>query len=417
MDIPRPFVTRKRKVRRTLYGVGLLILLPAVGMGLSQLKRAAPSVDRATVWLDTVKRGPLLREVRGQGVLVPEVIRWIPAGVEGHIEQRFVLPGSPVKQDTVLLLLSNPELEQSALDAQWQMKGAEADLTNLRAQLENQFLNQRAGAGDVEADYRQAKLQAATNRELFRTGLVSELALKLSELRADQLASRNEVEQKRLNTFGGAIAAQLAAQQSRVAQLRALVQLKQSQVKQLRVRAGIEGVLQALQVEVGQRVTVGTVLALVVRPNGLKAQLKIPERQATDIQIGQKVLIDMHNGTTSGHVTRIDPAVSNRTVTMDITLDGPLPEGARPDQSVEGSIEIERLADVLYVGRPVHGDTGSRIALFKLLSNGKEAVQVQIKLGRTSVNAVEIVEGLRVGDQVVLSDMSAWNDLDRVRLK
>jgi HlyD family secretion protein len=400
-----------------MWGLGALIVVALLTLGLSRLKPAAPTVDKATLWFGTVERGPMLREVRGLGTLLPEVIQWIPAATDGRVEQRLVLPGTIVKPDTVLLILSNPTLEQSASDAGWQVKGAEADLANLKAQLQNQLLSLQAEAETVQSDFRQSKLQADTNEQLFKLGLTSDLILKLSQVKARATAARNEMEQKRLEGFTQSIDAQLAAQQAKVEELRALAQLKRTQLAELHVRAGIAGVLQELPVEVGQQVSPGTNLARVAEPTKLKAELKIAETQAKDVLLGQKASIDTHNGLIAGRVIRIDPAVQNGTVTVDCALEGALPAGARPDLSVEGTIEIERLTDVLYVGRPVHGEANSTVGLFKLVEGGNEAVRAQVRLGRTSVNTVEILQGLQLGDQVVLSDMSAWDNFDRVRLK
>jgi len=417
LDIARPTAKRNKNIRRGLYALGVLVLIPIVTVGLSKLKPAAPSVDRATVWTDTVKRGPMLREVRGLGTLVPETIRIIPSVTDGRVEERLLLPGTPVKAQTVILILSNPQLEQATVDADFQLKGAEAEYNNLKAQLDNQLMDQRAKAAGVRSDYHQAKIQADTNEELFKLGLTSDVIYKMSQVKAEELAKQNEIAQKQVDTFATSIEAQLAVQQSRVEEQRALAKLKHQQLDQLRVRPGIDGVLSELDVEVGQQVAPGTMLARVAQPTHLKAQLKIAETQAKDIQIGQKASVDTHNGVIDGHVARIDPSVQNGTVTVDVALDGALPQGARPDLSVEGTVEIERLTDVLYVGRPVHGEANSTVGLFKLLNDGSEASRIQVKLGRTSVNTVEIVQGLQVGDQVILSDMSAWDNFDRVRLK
>lgn len=417
MDIARPEVKRQKKVRRTVYILAAVILVPLVTYALSRLKPAAPAVDRATVWTDTVKRGPMLREVRGLGTLVPETIRLIPAATDGRVEQRYLLPGTPVKANTVILDLSNPELQQLALDAEYQLKGAEAEYNNLKAQLQNQLMEQRSKAGAIRGQYHTAQMQKENNEKLYKLGLVADVILKTSEVQAEELGKQFELAEMQVETFANSINAQLAVQQSKVSEQRALYELKRSQLEQLHVRPGIDGVLQELGVEVGQKVTQGTVLARVAQPTHLKAQLKIAETQAKDIQIAQKASIDTHNGIIAGHVSRIDPAVQNGTVTVDVALDGALPAGARPDLSVEGTIEIERLSDVLYVGRPVHGEANNTVGLFKLMDNGKEAVRVQVQLGRTSVNTVEIVKGLQVGDQVILSDMSAWDNFDRVQLK
>jgi HlyD family secretion protein len=416
MDIARPEAARKRRIRRIIYLALVVAAIPLVTLGLSRLKPAAPTVERATVWLDTVKRGPMLRNVRGLGTLVPEEIIWIPATTDGRVEQRLALPGTVLKPDTVILVLSNAELEQSLLDAEWKLRAAESELANLRVKLQSERLNQQATAATVRSDYHQASLQADRDAELNRLGLLADLNSKLSRAKADELANRDQIEQKRLEIGVEAIQAQLAVQQATLEQLRALGQLKRDQVAALKVRAGIQGVLQEVAAQVGQRVAVGFNLARVVQPQRLKAELKIAETQAKDIQIGQKVEIDTRNGVIMGRVSRIDPAVVAGTVTVDAKLEGELPQGARPDLSVDGTVEIEKLTDVLYVGRPTFGQPNSTVGLFKLEADGSHAVRVQVKLGRSSVNTIEILEGLRVGDQVVLSDMSAWDAYDRIRL-
>lgn len=416
MDIPRPDVARKRRLRRVMYGVAGIVLVPLITWGLSTLKPAAPTVEKATVWTDTVKRGPMLIQVRGLGTLVPEEILWIPATTDGRVVRRFVLPGSPVTADTVVLELTNPELEQLALDAEWQLRAAQAQLNSLKAQLESQLLDQKAAAATVQSEYQQAKLNAEKDEELAKLGLGASLNVKLSKAKAEALTTRNAIEQQRLQVSSDSVKAQLDAQKARVEQLRALYELKRTQLDSLRVRAGAEGVLQELPVEVGQRVTAGTILAKVAQPTHLKAQLKIPETQAKDVQIGQVASVDTRNGIIPGSVMRVDPAVQNGTVTVDVKLEGALPKGARPDLSVDGTIEIERLRDVLYVGRPAFGQPNSTVGIFKLEAGGKEAARVQVKLGRSSVNTIEILSGLQVGDQVILSDMSAWDAFNRIRL-
>ncbi len=417
MDIPRPELARSKRIRRIVYGVGTVIVIALVTVGLSRLKPAAPEVDAGTVWRDTVKRGPMLIQVRGLGTLVPEEILWVPAVTDGRVVRRLVLPGStPIKADTVLMILSNPQLEQSALDAEWQLKAAEAQYNSLKAQLDSQLLDQKASAATVKSDYRQAELNAEKDAQLAKLGLGAELNLKLSQAKAEELATRNKIENERVDVLANSIAAQLAAQQARVEQQRALYNLKRSQLDSLRVRAGADGVLQELPVEVGQQVAAGTILAKVAQPTHLKAQLKIAETQAKDVVIGQKAAIDTHNGVIPGRVTRIDPAVQNGTVTVDVALEGDLPKGARPDLSVDGTIEIENLSDVLYVGRPAFGQPNSTVSLFKVVDSGKGAVRVQVKLGRSSVNTIELLGGLNIGDEVILSDMSRWDGFDRVRL-
>ncbi len=417
MDIARPEAKRKKKIRRTIYIAAAVVLIPLVTYALSKLKPAAPTVDSATVWTDTVKRGPMLREVRGLGTLVPETIRLIPAATDGQVVQRNLLPGTPLKADTVILEMSNPELQQTALDAEYQMKGAEANLEQTKALLQNQLMDKRTQAASISSAYHTAVLDKDTNQQLAANGLVSDLIYKKSQVVADELAKQDELAQKEVETFSNSIASQIAVQQATVDEKRAMYNLKKSQLDQLKIRPGIDGVLQELDVEVGQKVTQGTVLARVAQPTHLKAQLKIAETQAKDITIGQKASVDTHNGIIAGHVMRIDPAVVNGTVTVDVALDGELPQGARPDLSVEGTIELERLADVLYVGRPVHGEANSTVGLFKVVDDGGAAVRAQVQLGRTSVNTVEIVKGLQIGDKVILSDMSAWDNYDRVQLK
>jgi len=416
MDIPRESAARRRRIRRIIYSSAGLLAVLLVTLGLSRLKPAAPSVDKATVWIDTVKRGPMLLQVRGLGTLVPEEILWIPASTDGRVVRKFVLPGSPVTENTVILELRNPELEQSALDAEWQLKAAQAQYNSLKAQLDSQLLDQRAAAATVLSDYRQAKLNAEKDEELAKRGLGSELNVKLSRARAEALTTRNEIEQQRLQVSTESVKAQLEAQKARVEQLRALYELKRTQLDSLRVRAGAEGVLQELPVEVGQRVVAGTILAKVAQPTHLKAQLKVPETQAKDVQIGQVSSVDTRNGIIPGRVMRVDPAVQNGTVTVDVKLEGPLPKGARPDLSVDGTVEIENLSDVVYVGRPAFGQPNSTVGIFKLDEDGKGAARVQVRLGRSSVNTVQILEGLNPGDQVILSDMSAWDAFNRIRL-
>lgn len=417
VDIARPAsVARQRKIRRMTYaGVGLLVVA-LVTVGLSRLKPAAPTVERGTVWEDTVKRGSMLRQVRGLGTLVPEEIRWIPATTEGRVERIVIKPGAPARPDTVIIELSNPQVEQAARDAELQLQAAEAEFTSLRVQLQNEFLTQRAAAATVQAEFSQAKLQAEVNEELAKDGLVSELVLKQSKVRAEELATRNEIEQRRLASNAESVQARLAVQRAAVDQRHALAELRRSELRALRVRAGITGVVQQVPVDVGQRVAPGTNLVRVSDPGRLKAELRIPETQARDIQIGQVASIDTRNGLIPGRVSRIDPAAQNGTVTVDVALEGALPRGARPDLSVDGTIELERLANVLYVGRPAFGQENSTAGLFKVLESG-EAARVQVKLGRSSVNTVEILDGLRQGDRVVLSDMSAWDAFDRIRLR
>jgi HlyD family secretion protein len=416
MDIPREGQARKRQIRRILYSLGGLMAILLITLGLSKLKPAAPSVEWSTVWPGTVKRGEMFRQVHGLGTLVPEDIRWIPAANEGRVDRILWLPGKEVLADTVLLELSNPEIELAMFNAEWQVKAAEAGYTDLRVQLESERLDQQAATAKVQAEYHQAKLKADRNELLAKDGLCAEIDLKLSEVMAEELGSRYALEQKRLDISSESIQAQLAAQKIEVERLRAQYQLKRKQFESLKVRAGVDGMLQQLPVQVGQRVPVGTNLARVANPSHLKAEVKIAETQAKDILFGQPATIDTRNGVIPGRVVRIDPASQNGTVTVDVSLEGPLPKGARPDLSVDGTIELERLDDVLYVERPAFGQEKTTVSLFKVVDERKGAVRVKVKLGRSSVNFIEVLEGLKVGDQVVLSDMSAWDAYDRIRL-
>jgi HlyD family secretion protein len=416
MDIPKPSNVRRKRIRRLAYGLIGVAAVAAITLGLSRLKPAPPSVDHATVWIDTVKRGPMLREVRGLGTLVPEDIRWIPATTQGRVDRILLHPGTHVQSDSVILELVNPELDQELQDARLKAQAAEASLQNLRVQTANEFLQQKATAASVGAEYSKAKMQAEMNEALAGKQLVSTLTLRQSKTDAEQLAIRDSIAQEQLATFQDSTNARLAVQQSAVDQAHAFVRLKQQQRDELRVRAGIEGILQVVPVEVGQQVAPGANLARVANPARLKAQVKIAETQAKDVQIGQKAHIDTRNGVVEGLVARIDPSVQNGTITVDVALTGELPKGAVPDLSVDGTIELERMADVLYVGRPAFGQEQSTVGLFKLERDGT-ANRVSVKLGRTSVNAVEIMSGLSVGDQVVLSDMSTWDAFDRVRLQ
>jgi HlyD family secretion protein len=416
MDIQREGIARKKKIRRAIYtGVGLVVIL-LITLALSRLEPAAPSVKRATVWMDNVKRGSMLRQVRGPGTLVPVEIRWIAARSNGRVERILTLPGTVVKAETVLLEMSNPELEQSSVDADFQLRAAEARFEDLRVQLQSNLLNQRAAAATVQAEFNQARLQAEADQDLHNQGLIGDLTLKLSQVRADELATRHELEQQRLEIASESVDAQLAAERARVEQMRALYRLRREQVDALKVRAGIDGVLQQTPVEVGQEVTPGTILGQVAQPQKLKAELRIAETQAKDIEVGQKSSIDTRNGVIEGEVMRVDPAVLEGTVTVDVALIGEYPKGARPDLSVDGTIEIERLENVLYVGRPAYGQAESTIGLFKLLEDGETAIRVQVRLGKSSVNTIEIQDGLTEGDEVILSDTSTWDAYDRIRL-
>ncbi|MGA2019649.1 MAG: HlyD family efflux transporter periplasmic adaptor subunit [Candidatus Sulfotelmatobacter sp.] len=418
MDIARPEFKVQKRRRQIAWLAGGCLLLIAVTIGVSRLKPAAPEVERSTVWTDTVKRGSMLRQVRGLGSLIPsqEFTRQIPAETEATVVRIHMLPGSQVKADTILLEMSNPQVEQAAVDAKLQLKAAEAEYQSLRVKLQSDLMTQKAGAATVTADYSQAKLQSETDKALFDLGVISGLAYKNSKSKADELTTRNNIEDERLDINQKAIESQMAEQQAKVDEIRALAELKEKQLDALKVRAGIEGVLVDLPLQVGQHVLPGTMLAKIVQPDHLIAELKVAETQARDVQIGQPALVDTHNGTVAGSVMRVDPAVQNGTVTVDVKLTGELPKGARPDLSVDGTIDLEHLDNVLYVGRPAFGQENSTISLFKLDSDGKGAVRVPVKVGRASVNSIQIIEGLQAGDTVILSDMSRSDNTDRIRL-
>ena len=419
MDIARPEFKLQKRRRQILWaGIGLVCLI-AVTIGVTRLKPAAPEVERSTVWTDTVKRGSMLRQVRGIGSLIPsqEFTRQIPAETEATVVRILKLPGSQVKTDTILLEMSNPQVEQAAVDARLQLKAAEAEYQSLRVKLQSDLMTQKAGAATVNSDYTQAKLQSDTDKALYDLGVISGLAYKNSKSKSDELTTRTNIEGERLDINQKAIETQMLEQQAKVDQIRALAELKQKQLDALKVHAGIEGVLVDLPLQVGQHVVPGTMLAKVVQPDHLIAELKIAETQARDVQIGQPAMVDTHNGTASGTVMRVDPAVQNGTVTVDVKLTGELPKGARPDLSVDGTVDLEKLDDVLYVGRPAFGQESSTISLFKLDADGKGGVRVPVKVGRASVNSIQVIEGLHDGDTVILSDMSRYDNTDRIRLE
>jgi multidrug efflux pump subunit AcrA (membrane-fusion protein) len=419
VDIVREDIAEKKRKKRILLAASAATVVLLITLGLSRLKPAAPSVEKGTLWVDTVHRGPMLRQVRGPGSLVVESegTRILSAGTDARVERLVILPGAQVQPGTLLIEMSNTELSRDALDAEQQLKAGLADMTSTRIKVQREMLDQKATAATVQSDFTQAQLQAETNEGLFKEGLIAEITLKLSKVRAEELATRNELEKQRLAVAEDSAKAQIEAQEAHVEQLRALAQLKRTQMDALNVRAGIPGVLQEVTVQVGQRVTPGTALAKVVQPNKLKAQLKIAETQAKDIEIGQPASVDTRNGIVEGKVSRVDPSSQNGTVTVDVALEGELPKGARPDLSVDGTIELDRLTDVVYVGRPAFGQEKSQITLFRLNDSGDEADRVKVRLGKSSVNTVEILEGLKPGDKVILSDMSAWDAFDRVRLK
>jgi HlyD family secretion protein len=416
MDVPREGARRQRIIRRVIAGVVVAAAIPLITWGLARLKPAAQSVEAGTLWTDTVKRGPMIRQVRGLGTLVPEEILWIPAVNEGRVERIVLRPGAQVEANTILMVLSNPELELAAEDLKWQVKAAEANYRDLEVKLETAKLDLRSAVARVESEHVQAKLKAERDVALGKEGLTPDLTVKLSQAAADEAGKRLVIDRKRLEISGTSAEAQLASQKVQIEKLQAAYELKRKQVDNLRIRAGSRGVLQQVPVEVGQHLAAGTILAKVAQPEKLKAEIKIPETQAKDVLIGQVAEVDTHNGVIAGHVSRIDPAAVNGNVTVDIRLESALPAGARPDLSVDGTVELERLSDVLYVQRPVFGQPNSLIGLFKLTPDGKEAARVQVRIGRVSVQTVEILEGLKIGDKVVLSDMSAYDGHDRLRL-
>ena len=418
MDKPRTGVRRRKIIRGVIVGVMLLIAIPAVTIALSRLKPAAPSVEMSTLWPGTVKRGPMLREVRGLGTLVPEETMLVPATTDGRVERILIRPGTPVKADSVIMTLTSQELDTALLNSEYALKAAEADYANLKVTLEKAKIDMQAVVAQVGADYNTAKLKADRDSQLSKEGLYSEVDAKISNVAAEQLGGRYQLEQKRLTINSEAEEAQLAAQKVKVEQLRAEYNLKKSQVDQLKVRAGVDGTLQQLPmpVEEGQKVTAGTPLAKISQPSKLKAELKIAETQVKDITIGLPATVDTRNGLIDGKVSRIDPSVLNGTVTVDVSLKGPLPLAARPDLSVDGTIQLEKLDDVVYVERPVFGQQDASVQIFKLEPDGKYANKVKVAFGRSSVNTIEVKDGLKVGDKVILSDMSAYDSYDRIRL-
>ncbi len=417
MDVPRsPAHKRKRTIRRWII-IGLIgITLPVITLAVLRLQPAAPTVEWGTIWPGTVRRGPMIRQVRGLGTLVPLEVLFIPARSDGRVEKIFIRPGTPVKANSIILTLTNPELQNEQVDAEYSLKQAQAAFTDLRVQLQSQSFDKQAVAAQVNSDYQQAQLKADRDNKLASAGLIPEVDLKLSTTQAEVLKQRNGIEEKRLAIISESSQAQLDSQKVKIEQLKAQYDLKRQEVEQLNVRAGADGVLVDLpNIEVGQQVSAGTVLAKVTQPSKLKAQLKITETEAKDILLGQKAAIDTHNGVIPGHVMRIDPAAVNGTVTVDVGLDEALPQGARPDQSVDGTVELEHLADVVYVDRPTIGQPKSTVTLFKISPDQKTATRATVKLGVASVNTIEVLDGLHVGDQVVLSDMSQWDSHDRIR--
>jgi HlyD family secretion protein len=422
MDIARPDLKKKRKRQLILWTGAALVVLAILGFAVSRLKPAAPTVDRSTIWPDTVKRGPLVRQVRAStGSLVPreDSIELIPAQTDATVVRIRVLPGAKVTPDTILLDLADPQLEQEVLNAQLAFKAAQADYKSLQATLQSTLMDKKTAAAQVNSDYTQDQLQAQTDKALFDLGVISGLTYSKSKSTAEQLAAQHTLSTQQLDVNQKAIEVQLASQQTKIDQAKALLDLYQRQAAALQVRAGISGSLAPLAtpLQVGQHVTAGTSVAEVIQLDKLKAALQIAETQARDIQMGQPASIDTHNGVIPGHVTRIDPSVVNGTRTVDVDLDGPLPPGAVPQLSVDGTIDLERMSDVIYVGRPALGNENSTLSLFKIDPDGKGATRIPVKVGRASVNDIQILEGLKEGDTVILSDMSRWDNVDRIRLE
>lgn len=417
MDILRKGIVEKKRRNRWLMIAAGVIAVAAVTAALAGLDPAAPTVDRDTVWIGTVERGSFERQVRGHGTLVPESLRWIQAQSIGRVEVVHVKPGHRVEADGVILELSNPEVTRSAIDAKNALLRAEAELESLRMTLVSSELDQRARVAELDAEYTRVALEAEANRELNEKGLVSEITLRSSEAMAQALATRQEIEALRVEMNPRANRAFLAAKEAEVEQHRALYRLRADQLEELAVRAGIAGVVQEVPVEIGQQVAAGTMLARVAEPTHLQAELRVPATRARDVRPGQTVSVDTRNGIVDGTVTRIDPSVQEGSVMVEVRLDGTLPEGARPDMAVDGAIQIELLTDVLYVGRPVQSQENATIGLYRLEADDKHALRVSVKLGSSSVDAIEIVDGLQEGDQVILSDTSRWDENERIRLR
>jgi HlyD family secretion protein len=418
MDIKRaPKSKLKKKIRTVILAVVGVAAIGGITYGLTKLKPAAPTIDKSTVVIETVKRGPFVRDVHGVGTLVPQVTRFVPAPAEGRVETIPVQAGVEVQSGTVIVELSNPQMEQQAVDAQISVKAAEADAEGLKVKLESDTMTQKSAIATINAEYSQARMQLDADEVLAKQKLVAELNLRISRVHVQDLADRLKVEQERLNVISRSTVAQVNAQNSRIQQLKALAKLKQDQVDALKVRAGTAGVLQEITVKEGQQVTLGTNIARVADPASLKAELKVAETQINGVKLGQQVTVDTRNGTIQGEVSRIDPAAREGTFTIDASLIGPLPPSARPDLSVDGTIVLEKLNDVLNVGRPTFGQGQSTIGIFVLSPDGTEAERRQVTLGRYSVSTVEIVSGLREGDRVIVSDTSQYDSYNRIRVR
>jgi HlyD family secretion protein len=416
MDIKREGVSKKKMTRRVVYLIIAAAIAALAGWRVSQLKPAAPAVEMATIWPDTVKRGPLVRDVRGLGTLVPEDILWIQAAFDSQVSKLHAQSGDEVEPETVLLVLINPQMEADAVDYEWQTKQAEANLADLKVRLQSQTFDQQSTVATAQGDLKQSELTKEKEEQLYQARLESEINVKLAVAKWEQASSRFQMEQQKLDIMKDSVEAQIESQKVQIEKLRATSLLKKKQVDELTVRAGIRGRMQEMTLQVGQRVKPSDVLAKVAPAHRLMARLQIAETQAQDILIGQRAQIDTRNGIVPGHVTRIDASIVNGTRTVDCKLDGPLPAGAVPDLSIDGTVEIERLPNVLYIGRPVFAQPNSSATLFKIDEDGKGAARVPVKFGRASVNAIEVVEGLKAADRVILSDMAAQDQFARVRL-
>jgi HlyD family secretion protein len=421
MDISRPDIKKKKRRQRLIWGAVAVVVVAVIGYFVTKLKPALTPVDRATIWTETVKQGPMLVQVRGPGTLVPreDSIELIPAQTEATVVRIRVLPGAKVTPETILMDLADPQLQQLLLNAELQLKQAKADFKSLQATLQSALMDKKVTAAQLNSDYAQNQLQAQTDKQLFDLGVVSGLVASASKNKAEQLTAQRQISDQQLDVNTRAIEVQLASSQTKIDQAQALYDLYRKQEDALQVRAGIDGVLSTLAtpVQVGQHVTAGTSVAEVVQPDKLKAALNIAETQAHDIRIGQPAEVDTHNGVVKGHVTRIDPSVLNGTRVVDVSLDGDLPAGAVPQLSVDGTVDLARLSDVLLVGRPANGTENSTISLFKLSQDGKTATRVPVKVGRASVNSIQVLEGLQAGDTVILSDMSREDATDKIRLE
>jgi len=416
VDIARPSQARKKRIRRIIYVSIAVVVVAGISLGVSRLRPAAPSVDRAVVWIDTVKRGDFTCQVRGSGVLTPEDIRWIPAQTKGHVEDIVLRPGAQVKPDTVILILDDPDVKQAVKDAELAYQAAKAAYDNKKADLQSALLAQEAATATVESQYKQAQLDLEANEALYKDNLVPELTVKQKRSIADDLKNRVAAEQNRLKITQAGMTSQLAPQEADVNQKKAAWDLRRQELEDLKVKAGMTGTLTVVAVERGAQVAPGTNLARVADPTRLKAELRIAETQTKDIHIGQYAEIDTRNGIVKGHVIRMDPSSTGGTVGVDVGMDGALPPGSRPDLSVDGTIQLEKLINVVYVGRPAFGQENSTVTIFKVGANG-EAHATKVKLGVASVNTIQVLDGLQPGDQVILSDMSQYDAFDRVQLK